>query len=63
MQEAMRVGGAQKPASLLPLVRQHLKEKASDLDPVAQRAVLNGASQLTADDVTMILPRIAEDIG
>lgn len=63
MQEALKTGGAQKSSSLLPSVERHLKEQAGDLEPAAQRLALSGAGQLTAEDLNLILPRIAEDIG
>lgn len=63
MQEALKSGGAKRPASLLPDVQQHLRQQATDLEPIAQRMALTGAAQLTAEDINLILPRIAEDVG
>lgn len=63
MQEALKVGGAQKSASLLPLIQQYLKQQATALEPMAQRMALAGAAQLTTEDLSLILPRVAEDIG
>lgn len=62
--EALRTGGAQTAATLLPSVRTLLQQQATDsLQPAAQSLHAAGVSALTEDELVTVLPRLAEAIG